>query len=75
MPRDYRRYDPDQSLLLPPSLRDLLPEDHLAFFLSDAIDSMDLSAFEARYGQELFQGTWRRRRFDVLRAKCSDAGS
>jgi len=52
MPRDYRRYDPDQTLLLPPSLRDWLPEDHLSFFLSDAIDAMDLSAFEARYGDE-----------------------
>jgi transposase len=52
MARNYRRYDPDQSLLLPPSLRDWLPEDHLAFFISDAIDAMDLSAFEARYGDE-----------------------
>lgn len=50
MPRDYRRYEPDQTLLLPPSLRDWLPEEHLAFFLSDAIDAMDLSTFEARYG-------------------------
>ena len=50
MPREYRRYEPDQTLLLPPSLRDWLPEDHLAFFLSDAIDGIDLSAFEVRYG-------------------------
>ena len=52
MPRDYRRYEPDQTLLLPPSLRDWLPEDHLAFFLSDAVDAMDLSTFEARYGDD-----------------------
>ena len=52
MPREFRRYEPDQSLLLPPSLRDWLPEDHLAFFLSDAIDALDLSAFDARYGDE-----------------------
>ena len=52
MPREYRRYEPDQTLLLPPSLRDWLPEDHLSFFLSDTIDAMDLSAFEARYGEE-----------------------
>ena len=50
MPREYRRYEPDQTLLLPPSLRDWLPQDHLIFFLSDAIDGMDLNAFEARYG-------------------------
>ena len=50
MPREYRRYEPDQSLLLPPSLRDWLPEEHLAFFLSDTIDALDLSAFAERYG-------------------------
>ncbi len=48
MPREFRPYEPDQGLLLPPSLRDWLPEGHLAFFISDAIDAMDLSAFEAR---------------------------
>ena len=52
MPRGYRRYEPDQTLLLPPSLRDWLSEDHLAFFFSDTIDALDLSAFEARYGAE-----------------------
>ncbi len=52
MPREFRRYEPDQSLLLPPSLRDWLPEDHLAFFISDSIDALDLSAFYARYGDE-----------------------
>ena len=52
MPREFRRYEPDQALLLPPSLRDWLSEDHLAFFISDAIDALDLGAFEARYGDE-----------------------
>jgi len=52
MPREYRPYDPDQGLLLPPSLRDWLAKDHLAFFISDTIDAMDLSAFDARYGTE-----------------------
>ncbi|MCP5056331.1 MAG: IS5/IS1182 family transposase, partial [bacterium] len=52
MPRDFRRYEPDQSLLLPPSLRDWLPGDHLSHFVSDAIEAMDLSAFDARYGDE-----------------------
>ena len=51
MPREYRRYEPDQTLLFPPSLRDWLPEEHLAFFLSDTIDALDLSAFDARYGE------------------------
>jgi hypothetical protein len=30
----------EQDLLLPPSLRDWLPEDHLAFFVSDLIDQL-----------------------------------
>jgi transposase len=50
MPREFRRYEPDQSLLFPPSLRDWLPEEHLAFFVSDTIDALDLGAFEERYG-------------------------
>jgi hypothetical protein len=30
----------DQSFLLPPSMKDWLPEDHLAFFLLDVVDQM-----------------------------------
>jgi hypothetical protein len=30
MPKAYRPYVPEQDLLLPPSLREWLPEDHLA---------------------------------------------
>ena len=36
----------------PPSLRDWLPEDHLAYFVSDLIDQVDLRAIEAYYEQE-----------------------
>jgi transposase len=52
MPREYRRYEPNQTLLLPPSLRDWLPEDHFSFFISDTIDALDLGAFESRYGED-----------------------
>lgn len=52
MPRNYRRYTPEQSLLLPPSITDWLAEDHLAHFVSDAVDALDLEAFEARYGED-----------------------
>ncbi len=37
--------DRDQPYLLPPSLKDWLPEDHLAFFLLDAVKEMDLHSF------------------------------
>ena len=50
MSRNYRTYEPDQALLFPPSVRDWLPEEHLAFFISDTIDALDVSAFDERYG-------------------------
>jgi transposase len=52
MAKTYRRYVPEQDLLLPPSLREWLPEDHLAYFVSDLIDALDLSAITAVYEDE-----------------------
>lgn len=45
----YRPYAPDQELLLPPSLREWLSEGHLAYFISDVVDELDLSEFHAPY--------------------------
>ena len=47
MQKTYKPYQPDQMFLLPPSLRDWLPEDHLAYFLSDVVDELDLSTMES----------------------------
>jgi transposase len=52
MAKTYRPYVPEQDLLLPPSLRDWLPEDHLVFFVSDLIDQLDLSAITTGYEDE-----------------------
>jgi transposase len=52
MGKSYRPYYPDEELLLPPSLRDWLPEKHLAYFVSDVVDNVDLSAMDAVYGSE-----------------------
>jgi transposase len=41
--------DRDQELLLPPSLREWLPEDHLAWFVLDAVAELDLGAFYLVY--------------------------
>jgi len=41
----------NQSLLLPPSLHDWLPEDHLARFLVDVVSQLDLSAIYGCYEQ------------------------
>ena len=46
MPTSFRRYQPDQSSLLPASPRDWLPENHLAYFVSDAVESLDLRAVD-----------------------------
>jgi transposase len=52
MAKTYRPYVPEQDLLLPPSLRDWLPENHLAFFVSDLVDQLDLSAITSGYEDE-----------------------
>jgi transposase len=52
MAKTYRPYVPEQDLLLPPSLREWLPEDHLAYFVSDLVDHLDLSAITAVYEDE-----------------------
>src|SRR3954451_13856375 len=41
--------DREQELLLPPSLRDWLPASHLAWFVLDAVEAVDLAAFYASY--------------------------
>jgi transposase len=52
MPKGYRTYLPEQELLLPPSLREWLAEEHLAYFVSDVVDQLDLSAMHAVYEKE-----------------------
>jgi len=49
MTTSYLPYEPGQQQLLPAALQDWLPEGHLAYFISDTIDTLDLSAFHARY--------------------------
>jgi transposase len=44
--------DREQELLLPPSLREWLPEDHLVWFVVDAVDELDLSAFYGAYRED-----------------------
>lgn len=57
MATTFRHYTPEQSLLLPPSPRDWLPEGHLAYFISDTVDNLDLSRF-----YEPYEGDGRRNR-------------
>ena len=52
MSKTFRPYLPEQTLLLPPALEDWLPENHLARFISDVVDSLDLSEIEGTYTEE-----------------------
>jgi transposase len=49
MPTSYLPYEPNQDLLLPHSLQEWLPQGHLAHYISDTIDALDLQAFYERY--------------------------
>ena len=52
MAKTFRPYDPDQMLLMPPALGDWVPEDHLARFVRDVVEALDLSAIEDTYPEE-----------------------
>jgi transposase len=52
MAANYLPYEPQQMLLLPEAIQDWLPEGHLAHFISDTVDTLDLGAFHARYGKD-----------------------
>ena len=52
MSKTYRPYDPEQQLLLPAALQEWLPPEHMAYFISDVVDELDLSVIMARYEGE-----------------------
>jgi transposase len=52
MAKTYRSYLPEQDLLLPPSLREWLPDDHLVYLVSDMVDQLNLSAIESVYEED-----------------------
>jgi transposase len=52
MAKTFRPYVPEQELLLPPSLNDWLPADHLAYFVSELVDELDLTEIVAPYEAE-----------------------
>jgi transposase len=49
MAQNFIACDREQELLLPPSLREWLPEDHLAWFVLDAVEAIDLKPFLVGY--------------------------
>lgn len=51
MPNFYE-YNPEQAYLLPPSVREVLGEGHLCFFVHRAVEKLDLWEFEGSYSEE-----------------------
>ena len=50
--KTFRQYQPEQMLLLPPSIEEWLPEGHLARFVREVVATLDLSAIEDAYTEE-----------------------
>lgn len=48
--RTFRPYDPDQMLLLPPSLKEWLPQGHLAYFIAELVEDLNLDEILEAYG-------------------------
>ena len=49
---NFFEYNPEQAYLLPPSVRDVLGEDHLCFFVHHTVEKLDLQEFAAAYSDE-----------------------
>jgi len=52
MSKTFRPYEPDQSFLMPVSMHEWLPSGHLAYFVTDVVDQLDLTAIAERYERE-----------------------
>lgn len=66
MPKAFRPYQPDQRLLLPPGLDELLPEGDLAYFIRDTVADLDLGAILGAYREERGQPPFHPRMMTAL---------
>ncbi|MEQ8173089.1 MAG: IS1182 family transposase [Candidatus Eremiobacterota bacterium] len=55
MRKNFKEYNQNEQYLFPPSLHDWLPEGHLAYFISEMVEEMDLSEIYKEYREELGQ--------------------
>lgn len=49
MSKTFRVHTPDQMLLLPPSLKDWLPANHLVYFIHDVVEGLDIREIDLSY--------------------------
>ncbi len=47
----FRPYNQNQSMLLPPNVKDCLPANHICFAINDIVDSLDISGIEQTYSE------------------------
>lgn len=52
MSKTYQPFEPDQMFLMPPSVQDWLPKDHLVFFVRDVLEQVDLQPIQQTYERE-----------------------
>src|SRR3954451_8560876 len=52
MPQNFLACDREQVFLMPPDPRDWLPEGHLAWFVLESVEQLDLAPFYASYRQD-----------------------
>ena len=52
MAQNFIDCDREQAFLMPPSLRNWLPADHLAWFVIETVERLDLAVFYASYRAE-----------------------
>src|SRR5215208_2027779 len=52
MAQSFIACDREQAFLMPPDVRGWLPEGHLAWFVLDAVEAMDLTAFYGAYRED-----------------------
>lgn len=48
MPK-FKDYNQGQLMLLPPDIRDIIPNDHICYIINDVVDNLDVSLVEATY--------------------------
>lgn len=56
MSKHFKPYDLNQQYLLPPDLKDWVPSDHLIWFVSDVVDTLDLTGIYQEYDQSETRG-------------------
>jgi transposase len=56
MPKTFRPYDPDQMLLMTPSVQDWVPAGDMTHFIDDVVDELDLSTIESVHEQGNLRG-------------------